>query len=70
MADKGVTNQLAQVMRDTEPVIGVENVFSGKYDRVAVSTTFRHQSTSTGNQGKKGSEGFCVQGVKVIGITQ
>jgi hypothetical protein len=35
---------------------GVENVFSGEYDRVAVSTTFRQQSPSTGNKSKKGAK--------------
>jgi hypothetical protein len=31
----------------------VENVVSGKYDRVTVSTTFRQQSSSTGNKKQK-----------------
>jgi len=64
---------MAQVIRDTEVVsiMGVQGrsgnesslgwrIFSGEYDRVAVSTTFRQQPPSTRNKSKKGSEGFCV----------
>jgi hypothetical protein len=35
------------------PQFGVENVVSGKHDRVTVSTTFRQQSLSTGKQKAK-----------------